>query len=98
MLTGCFLKGMALAGYMLLMVACSPGQQSAVEGESEPKYGGVFNVPTTSDVEDMDMSYRGSTGSNATPIKLGYSYLMRHKTGPDVAYSDVIIEPLLAER
>jgi peptide/nickel transport system substrate-binding protein len=63
-----------------------------------PKSGGVFNVPVTDDIQDMDMSYTGSTNTNATPIKLGYSYLMRMKTSPDIAYSENVIEPLLAER
>ena len=65
---------------------------------SMPKSGGVFNVPVTDDIQDMDMSYTGSTNTNATPIKLGYSYLMRMKTSPDIAYSENVIEPLLAER
>lgn len=81
-------------------LACGAPQSAsqALGADDKPRFGGTFNVPVGVDPNDYDMSYTGSTSTNPTFIKLGYSYLMRLKTGADIGVSERIIEPQLAER
>lgn len=47
---------------------------------------------------DLDMTYTGSSNTNPYVIKNGYSSVLRLKTGSDLGYSDIVVEPNLAER
>ena len=89
---------MAVLLLALSGLACSAPQQAPLPAgdASQPKAGGTFLTPSVDDPFDYDMSYSGSSNINATFIKLGYSYLMRLKTGKDIGVTTAVIEPDLA--
>ena len=64
-----------------------------------PKYGGILKTRISADPYDYDSSLSGKAigGGN---INDGFAYegLLQFKHGPGVGYSEIIIEPLLAER
>lgn len=96
-------KLIALVGLTVLALACgaaatAPGETGPAPAAGPPQYGGTFTEFTPRDPFDYDISYAGSTGINGNYIRLGYSALMRLKTGPNIDYSQRVLEPLLAER
>ncbi len=96
--TGRF-RGNALAAAALLALACSGVQPPpTAPADQAPRAGGTFREPVTEDPWDYDMTYTGSSITNPYVIKRAYSSLMRFKTGPNVGYSDAVVEPLLAQR
>ena len=94
------LKALVLVSMTIAALACTAAQPApqATSPDAQPRAGGTFNISTTSDPFDFDKSYSGSTGINGNIVALGYSALMRMKTGADIRYSDRVIEPVLAER
>lgn len=98
--SGWRLRGIVLAGIGLLALACTSAQppSQAPGADGKPKAGGILREPVTDDPFDFDMTYTGSSITNPYVIKRAYSSLLRFKTGPDVAYSEAVIEPLLAEK
>ena len=88
-----------LACLCMLALGCTAPQPATQTGKSDtPVYGGTFNVPQPQDPFDFDMSYTGSSNANPLFIKSAYTSLMRMKTGPDIKFSQGVVEPLLAER
>lgn len=90
-----------ILGLALVALACGPAATQtggSPSGTGQPKSGGVLNAPETDDPYDFDMSYTGSSVANPFFIKMAYSSLLKLKTGPGIAYSEVIVEPHLAER
>lgn len=94
MLAKLWLAGVAFA---LAGMACTPAATTTSVTDGMPRYGGVFKNPWGESNTDFDMSYTGSSGG-AVFTKEAYSTLLRLKTGADIAYGAVVIEPHLAER
>ena len=94
------LRIVALAGLAVLALACSSAQPSTGGGgaTSGPKQGGILNEPATDDPFDYDMTYTGSSNTNPYIIKRAYDSLLTFKVGPDIAYSDAVVGPNLAEK
>lgn len=88
-----------IIGLVILMLgaACNAPAQPPGVVSDKPVSGGTLNIPTT-DPNDFDMSSQGSTTTNARILKPGYSTVLRLKTGPGTGYSDIIVEPFLADR
>lgn len=89
-----------LAILLLGALACTSAQPTSqtLAMDDKPQYGGIFRAPVTDDPFDYDMSSAGSSNTNPYVIKLAYSTVLRVKTGPGIAYSEALVEPLLAER
>lgn len=85
--------------FLLLALSCTSAQPTSpiASQDNSPRYGGTFNVPVGADPTDYDMSYGGTDGTNGNFIKVGYSSLLRLKTGQDIGYSVGVAEPALAE-
>lgn len=93
------LRKLWVALVVVMALACTAAQPAAQApgADDQPRYGGTFNVSTTTDPFDFDFSYTGSN-SGAVYVREAYMTLLRLKTGPDIGFSEVNIEPLLAER
>ncbi len=88
-----------IAPLLLLLsgIACSSaGPVAPSNNEGRPVSGGTFKV-AASQPFDFDLSYTGSN-SGAIYLKEAYSTVLRLKTGPDIGFNQVEIEPSLAER
>ena len=90
------------AGFVLMLgaVACTAAQPAQPSGaDDKPRYGGTINSTVTDDPWDFDMTLQGSSNTNGTMLRMGYSSLMRQKTGADMGYyGPTTPEPLLADR
>jgi peptide/nickel transport system substrate-binding protein len=93
--------GSLLVVLCVAAMACSNLSQPAPSGGSTaaggPKMGGVVNIRVASDPFDWDPTYLGKTTPNLDGLALGYESLVNFKTGPDVKFEEMIIEPELAE-
>jgi len=82
-------------------LSCGPAGQSPPTGSGEdpgtPRYGGVLNVEVTTDPWDWDISYSKSS-PNDDGIALAYDSLLTFKTGQELEYNELIVQPKLAER
>ena len=90
----------ATAGSLYAM-ACGRGKQGATQASksgqtAQARYGGQLNIPTTIDAFDYDPTHRPS--ENRMPIGMAYDGLLHTKATADVKYTDLVIEPWLAER
>ncbi len=65
---------------------------------SAPKSGGTFNVPVTADPNDFDMSYTGSSNTNGSFNRYGYSSVLRLQTGPEIGYGQQVVAANLADK
>lgn len=89
------------AALLPLILACGPAQLTPQQGAGQadgPVYGGRINVMVPVDPFDWDISYTGKTSPNSTGINLAYNRLLGFKTGPDIPYSEQVLQPELAER
>ncbi len=94
-------KGVILAGPLLaLLVACGPSEQPqpASSQEGVPRPGGTVTYPVAADPWDWDLSYLVKSNPNGDGRALAYSSLLGLKTGPEVKYDQLILQPELAER
>lgn len=83
----------------LVALACGAAQQPGpVSGDDQPKYGGTVNLSRAADPFDFDVSTTGQGIGGADFIRSAYSSLLRVKIGPDIGYSQTVVEPGLAER
>ncbi len=93
---------MILCGAVMSGLACSsaavPAQPSTGASNAEPKSGGVVRFPIPNDFYDFDPSYAGSGTPNYSATMLANETLLGFKTGPDVANSDLVLTPRVAER
>ena len=88
-------------GILLLAAGCgSPQSPIAPTGgggaSNGPQSGGVLNARVPTDYYDFDVTLTGK-GTNARVQGLSYSSLLGFKTGPDIPYSQYILQPKLAE-
>jgi peptide/nickel transport system substrate-binding protein len=94
--------GSLLVVLCMAAVACSnftqPSQSGGSTASNMPKSGGALNIRVSSDPFDWDSSYQGKTTPNLDGIALAYESLVTFKTGPDVKFEEMIIEPELAEK
>lgn len=89
-------------GILLLAAGCgSPQSPIAPTGgggaSNQPQSGGVLNARVPTDYYDFDVTLTGK-GTNARVQGLSYSSLLGFKSGPDVPYSQYILQPKLAEK
>jgi len=84
----------------LFALACAgaPPASPAPTADDTPKTGGIFRAPVDADLHDHDVSYTGTADANPYVIRNVYSSLLRFKTGPGIKYSELIVEPSLAQR
>ncbi len=83
-----------------LSFGCSAPQSAAPapaqpDTAGQPRLGGQLNVAVPRDPFDHDVSYSG-TGS-PPGYAIAYESLLGFKTGPDVEYADLTLQPELAE-
>lgn len=71
---------------------------AASTGAGTPRPGGRLAVNVNNDPFDWDLSYAGKTLPNGTGTALAYESLLSYKTGPNVRYGDLQIQPSLAEK
>ena len=93
--------GVAAAGSATLLAACGRGQGSkstapSAANSGKPRYGGQFNAAEGGDPSKLDPVL----GSKAAPriLLLTNNSLMSFKAGPGVKYTELDIQPELAER
>jgi len=90
-----------IAGMALSLVACGPAGQQAPAGPGavpgQPKLGGILNTQVTTDPWDWDITYSKSS-PNDDGIALAYDSLLTFKTGPEMEFSQLVLQPKLAER
>ncbi len=86
--------------FVLAALACGAPQQAPATGvgSETPRYGGSLNATISSDPADWDLTYGGRSRPNAEGLALAYNSLIGFKAGPDVAVTDLILRPELAER
>ena len=84
----------------LALVACGPASAPSASpgsGSTDPKAGGQLNVRVHPDPFNWDITFSKST-PNDDATTLTYSSLLGFELGPDLAYTDLIIQPELAEK
>jgi len=90
----------AAAFLFLLVIACgpanAPGGGSTAPGDS-PKYGGTLNHRETTDPVNWDVSYN-TNPPNEDGVALSHNSLIGFKMGPDVDYTELVLQPEIAER
>ena len=74
----------------------SAGRATPSGNADAPKRGGILNVQVPNDPFDWDLSYAG--GVHPAFSNSAYESLLAFKTGPDIGYSDLVLQPGLAER
>ena len=81
-----------------LLAACSSAKKAApTPGQSaQPKSGGQLNLAVTSDPVLLDPAVRHTTAM--TYLDMTCSSLLHFKTGAGVSYSDIQVQPHLADR
>jgi peptide/nickel transport system substrate-binding protein len=84
-------------------VGCRSRGRPAESGRSgasagTPKSGGILKVPVRADPFDWDMSYAGKSDPNGYGVVMATESLLAFKSGPDVAYADLTVQPKLAEK
>ena len=84
---------------MVFALACGTPQAAPQTGtpSNQPKVGGVLTDHQTQDVSEYDLSMAQQGGINFLSYR-AYDTLLHVKTGPDIAWTDLVIEPGLAER
>ena len=91
------------AGAAALLAACGqrggsvPSPRTAASA-GKPRAGGNVNVWQPVDWFDFDVTYLGKNTNNIEGVQHAYSQLLRFKFGPDVQYTDLNIEPALADK
>jgi peptide/nickel transport system substrate-binding protein len=93
----------AVAGTAALSVACGRGSATTTGAKpntsaAQPKPGGQVTVRVPIDPFDWDLSRTGKTTPNSYGTALGYNSLLGFKSGGNVKYSDVTVQPELAEK
>lgn len=81
-------------------MACgAPAQVPAGSGSTQPKQGGVLNLPTTDDMSDWDMRVNGQTAQNADGLHMAYNSLIGFKASPypNANYVDSTLVPEMAD-
>lgn len=81
-------------------LACGPAQQLPSTGPQTsegPRSGGVLSMDIIQDAFNWDITI-SKTNPNDNGIALGYNSLLGFKYGPDVGYTEMILQPELAER
>ena len=95
--------GAAAAGAIALLGACGSkgkGQSSTLRSSAagQPKSGGQLTVRELSDPFDWDLSYVGRSIPNSDGLGWAYESLLTFKTGPDLKYDQLVLQPRLAEK
>ena len=98
--------GAAAAGTSALALLTACGQSGKKSGSSakatgqagKPKYGGQLNLTFTSDPFDFDPSGKATGLGNSHVIINVYDSLLHFKSGGDVPYDQLTLEPGLADR
>lgn len=92
----------AVGGAAGLMSACgrgkqpAPGKATGAGQAAQPRSGGQLNLLATSDPVLIDPAVRHTTAM--TYLVMTCSSLLHFKTGAGVSYSDIVVQPHLAER
>lgn len=95
------LAGSSLLGAGIVVAGCNVGgsrrtaKQSPAATEGSPKPGGMVRTRLTEDALDWDVSLLGKGGADG--IFLAYDNLVTFKASRDVAYTDAVLGPELAE-
>jgi len=88
-----------IAAVGLLALGCTaPAPLPPAGAEDQPRYGGTITIGIGQDPWDFDLSIIGRSAGNSDSIFLSYESVIGVKTGPEVDYHEVVLEPLLAER
>ena len=92
------------AGAGLLLTACAKGSAGGGRSKalaptltSQPRSGGNVSVAQSSDPYDWDVSSLGWTTNNGEGVSLAYTPAIRFRSGTDVPYDALSIEPALAD-
>lgn len=92
------------AASAMLLAACAaptapaPSGQTGDGGTGQPKSGGALTVRVANDPFDWDLSYVGKSIPNGEGQAFIYNSMLGFKSGPDVKYDELILEPELAEK
>ncbi len=73
-----------------------PGPPSGGGKSDQPRHGGALNISVPNDPFDWDMTYAG--GVSPAINHSAYESLVAFKTGPNIGYSELVLEPSMAER
>lgn len=97
-----FLGSVAFGAGAVYVAACGRGGRAGQQAgqsasQKQAKRGGQLNINISSDPFDWDLSYQGKSVPNGKGMILAYNKLLRNKTGPGVAYTDLTLEPELAQ-
>jgi peptide/nickel transport system substrate-binding protein len=84
----------------LALAACGSrssagGRPATGQTAGKPKRGGTFNQPSTADPPSFDTSTRFVVAGNIAGMTL--DLLLRYKSGPGIKYTDLILQPSLAD-
>ena len=84
---------------MVFAMACGSPQATTQTGSTagQPKMGGVLTDHQTQEVSELDLMLAQQGGVNFLAFR-AYDSLLHIKTGPDLAWTDAVIEPGLAEK
>jgi peptide/nickel transport system substrate-binding protein len=74
------------------------GKPAASSGGGTPRSGGQMTVRVATDPFDWDVSYTGKSVPNQEGVPFAYSALLSFTSGPKVPFSQLTIQPGLAER
>jgi peptide/nickel transport system substrate-binding protein len=74
----------------------SSGSKPTSGEASQPKPGGTVNLPLTADPPSFDESTRFVVTGGL--MGLTHDFLLRYKSGPQVKYTDLILQPSLADK
>ena len=95
--------GAIAAGSGALWAACAKrgstsGAASSTGAAAQPKVGGTLNLRAADDPYDWDITNQGKSPPAGWGIAWAYNSVLGFKAGPQVKYSDLEIQPELAER
>ena len=87
-----------------MLAACAGRKGGASTASSKsgqagaPKYGGQLNVASAYDAPSYDPASSSNPNQTAQILGTTNTGLLAFKSGPDVKYTDIILEPALAQR
>ena len=64
----------------------------------QPKSGGTVLGRVAHDPTDWDVTYQGFGLPNSAGLQVAYDRLLNYKSGPNVPYNELTLQPMLAER
>lgn len=81
---------------LLLTTACQGGRPAGemLKDEVSPKYGGALSISLSADPFQWDPTFQ----TGARGMEYTFNRLLSYKVGPDVPFTEAVLQPELAER